>query len=862
MISSTPAPYGPTPGSVVAGLSSNQAGAHASLTTAFTLNSDERGQASSTAKDIRFDLPPGLVGNTTRLPQCTMESVLQQLTHSGGEDPCPTQSMVGIATMYLGLFPGSGPWGVTTPIYAIKPAPGEPVAFGFDAFALPVRLDTSVLSGGDYGVRVTAPNLSEATNDISTSITIWGVPADHNGPPANPAVHRTVLYGYPFGGPDPKEQRLPLLTNPQVCASPMQTAMSTDSWVKPGVFDEEATSMPPLVGCELLTMQPSFSMLPDTLEAGQPAGYRLKLVVPQNQAANSLGTPTVESVRLALPLGTVVAPGSAAGLESCSEAEFTLHSRAPADCPRGSQIGEVEIETLNLTETLYGQVYLASPLCDPCTPDDTQDGRMIRLYVQAVSAGDSHESHVLIKLYGEGSINQQTGQITTTFAGNPPLPFDNFELKMGGGPHATLANPRECGAATTSMDLTPWSSPFDEDSHPTSTFEIDENCFRPQFDPSAVADTTSVQAGGYSPFALAVARSDHDGFLAGLQLQLPPGLVGKIAGVPLCPEPQASRGECPAGSLIGHVQTLVGPGPHPLSVSGGSVYLTGPYRGAPFGLSIAVPANAGPFTLAGTNGEGAVVVRAAIDIDPADAHLTITVDPLPTQLNGIPLQTKAIDVTIDRPEFMLNPTSCGKMHINTLLTSLEGAAVNAQTHFQVTNCTHLGFAPQFALSTSGRTSRRGGASLDARVSFPRSAIGRRANIESLRVQLPRQLVSRLSTLDQACLARTFDANPAACPAGSRIGAARALTPILPLPLAGPAYFVSHGGLKFPELIVELQGDGVSVELHGETFISGAGVTSTTFASVPDVPIESFELYLPQGAHSALAANGNLCRHRL
>jgi hypothetical protein len=505
-------------------------------------------------------------------------------------------------------------------------------------------------------------------------------------------------------------------------------------------------------------------------------------------------------------------------------------------------------------------VYLASPQCGSyCTPEDAQDGKMIRLYVQMFTVG---EAGIIVKLDGVGSLNQQTGQITTTFAENPPLPFSKFMLKLGGGPRAALANPRACGPATTNMDLTPWSSPFTQDSAPNYLFDITQNCFGQQFHPTVVGGTTSIQSGEYSPFTLAFGRSDDDGYLAGLQQQLPPGLLGRVAGVTLCPEPGASEGNCPENSLIGHVQALTGPGADPFLVTDGKVYLTGHYKGAPFGLSIVVPAVAGPYTLSGTNGRGDVVVRAAINVDKEDAHLTITADPLPTKLDGIPLQLKAVEVTINRPEFTVNPTSCERMHISTVLTSLEGESASIRTPFQATNCVGLGFNPRFEVSTSGHTSRTGGASLDAKLIYP---LGRKlANVKNVRVELPKQLPSRLTTLQQACLDYVFAENPEKCPAASRVGQARAKTPILPGELLGWAYFVSHGGQAFPNLTIVLQDrqDGVRVDLVGDTFISKAGITSTTFGTVPDVPISEFELYLPQGPDSALAANGNLCRSNL
>jgi hypothetical protein len=860
-ISSTAASFGIEPG-LLAVTSTNQAGAHPNLTTAFTLNTSAYNVPSGTAKDIRFDLPPGLVGNTVGLPRCKMQNVSEIVSTPSG---CPTDTMVGMATITIGgestrLIADT----FTTPVYAIEPAPGEPVAFAFDAIAFPVRLDTSILSDGNYGVRVTAPDLTEAERTLSTSITIWGVPADHNGPGSDSWIG-VGSGGALFGGPGPGEARVPLLTNPQQCGSSLTATMSTDPWADPGVFQSASTSMGMLTGCSQLPFTASVSMLPDTLQAGAPAGYSLDLNVPQSTDPDGVATPNVKKVVATLPPGTVVSPSAADGLGVCSDAEFYGPERgsqqpaSPAECPRSSQVGTVRIKTPALEEPLTGDVYLAEPLCDPCTAADAQDGRMVRLFVQVVGEG---ESGIVVKLEGKGQIDQQTGQITTVFENNPQLPFSEFKLTLGGGERAALANPRTCGAATTTLDLTPWSSPLTPDFSPSSTF-VPTGCYVPQFNPSFTAGSTSNQAGGFSPFTLAFGRSDADEFLSGLQLRMPPGLLGMLSSVSLCGEPQASMGACGSASLIGHVTAETGPGADPFLVSGGQVFITGPYKGAPYGLSIVVPAKAGPYTLSGSTGQGAVVVRAAINIDPKTAALTITSDPLPRMLDGIPLQLRLVNVVVERSGgFTFNPTSCNPLAITGTVSSVEGASSPVSSAFQVTNCAALGFKPGFAVSTSGKTSRATGASLDAKVIYPRGAQGTQANIAKVKVDLPRQLPSRLSTLQKACTATTFDTNPASCPAASIVGVVRASTPVLPVQLTGPVYFVSHGGEQFPDLEVILQGDGVRVDLTGSTFISKAGITSSTFETVPDVPISSFELYLPEGPHSALAANGNLCKSTL
>jgi hypothetical protein len=855
--------YGVASGGLMAATSTNQAGAHPNVTTAFFLNTHPVGfqgaEPISTPKDVRFDLPPGLVGTTVGMPRCTMAEVIN-------ESHCPADTMVGTATVFVEAFV------LTVPVFNIAPAPGEPAAFGFNALLFAARLDTSVLSNGDYGVRVTAPDITEGGRAYGSSVTIWGVPADHNGPGLDRAARNLAAGGVgegeiepldeiAFGGPSVGQTPVPLLTNPSQCSNQLKTIMETDSWEGPGpgVFATEPTSTGTDTGCGQLSFKPKVSMLPDTLEAGAPAGYAFDLNVPQNTEPEALATPDVKRTSVTLPLGTVISPSAADGLGDCTNEQFELHSGVAGHCPRESQVGTVRIKTPALEERLNGEVYLASPLCDPCSPSDAQDGRMIRLFVQVVGEG---EDGVVVKLEGTGQINQQTGQLTTTFNETPQLPFSEFQLTLQGGERATLANPRTCGAATTTVDLTPWSTPYTPDATPTSTFDVDENCFGAQFNPSFSFGTTSNQAGGYSPFSVSFGRGDVNGFLNGIQVRTPPGLLGMLSHVKLCEEPQANAGTCGPESQIGETSVETGPGADPFLVTGGKVYITGPYKGAPYGLSIVVPAKAGPYTLAGTTGNGTVVVRSAISVNPETAALTVTSDQLPTELDGIPLQLRLVNVTINRPEFMFNSTSCNKMAIGGTLTDTQAAGVNESSSYQVTNCQALKFKPAFAVSTSGKTSRAKGASLDAKVTYPNTGQGTEADIAKVKVDLPKQLPSRLTTLQKACLAAVFDANPANCPAASVIGIAKVSTPVLPVGLTGPVYFVSHGGEAFPSLTVVLQGDGVRVDLVGATFISKAGITSTTFKTVPDTPFSSFELYLPEGKYSALAANGNLCTSSL
>jgi hypothetical protein len=879
-ISSTPAGYGVAKSFAVT--STNQAAGHPNETTEFFLNTinNDRGTGEFYAsapqgppKDVRFDLPPGVVGTTVGVQRCTMAGV-------SAEAECPRDTMVGTATLMVaeeknGIHPT-----FTVPVFNIEPAPGEPVAFAFNALFFPVRLDTSVLSDGEYNVRVTAPDITTGAEDYMTSLTIWGDPAEHYGPGPDEAARLLEITGkipakqYNFGGPGietvttgnrtyeiPNDERTALLTNPSQCSAPLSTIVETDSWegLGPGVFADQESSSGMETGCGQLSFRPTVSMLPDTLEAGAPAGYDFNLHVPQNTDPDSLATPDVKRVSVTLPQGTVISPSAADGLSACSDEQFALHSGMAGNCPRDSQVGTVRVKSPALEERLQGQVYLATPECEPCTAQDAADGSMVRLFVQFVSEG---EDGIIVKLEGRGQINQQTGQITTVFENTPQLPFSEFQLILQGGERATLANSRTCGPQTTTADLRPWSTPYTPDATPTDTFDVDENCFGPQFNPSFSAGSTSNQAGDYSSFTLSFGRSDSDEFLNGLQLHMPPGFLGMLSKVSLCEEPQAAQGTCAPGSLIGETTVETGPGADPFVVTGGKVYITGPYKGAPYGLTIVVPAKAGPYTLAGTTGRGTVVVRSAINVNPETSALTVTADPLPTELDGIPLQLRLVNVTINRPEFTFNPSNCSKLAITGTLTSTEAASTNVASSFQVTNCGALKFKPTFKVSTSGSTSRKDGASLDAKLTYPAGAQVNEANVAKFKVDLPKQLPSRLTTLQKACPAAVFAANPASCPPGSVIGIAKVSTPVLTGALTGPVYFVSHGGEQFPNIVIVLQGDGVRVDLVGDTFINKAGITSTTLNTIPDVPFNNFELYLPEGSDSALAANGNLCTSNL
>jgi hypothetical protein len=811
-------------------------------------------------KDVVVDLPPGFVGDTQEATQCNereLEPALNELVGSSGETKCSPSSAVGTVSLDVGGEPFfAGSTFLPTPIvYNMVPEHGYPAEFGFNLAGKAILLyATAVPTSKGYVLQVSTPGIVQLLPIDGITLSFWGVPGE---------ASYDALRGGPSG-----ITPVAFLTNPVDCAAgPLTATAMSDTWQDPGRWTAEGTPdlsdpawrvqsstvYPQITGCDLLQFDPAVEVTPEVTQADEPSGLTVDIRVPQApQLPPDLPTPEFKNVVVALPSGVSISPSAGDGLQACTAGEIDLESRLAGSCPDGSVLGTVQGSTPLLASPLEGQVFLGAPGCDPCSNADAADGNMFNIYLELSGSG------VVIKQHGTIYANTTTGQLTTVFKEAPQLPVSDLEVHFKGGLRAALATPQACGRYVTTTDITPWSSPITPDATPSSAFDVSFDgqgapcpAVMP-FAPSFSAGTSNANAGQFSPLTLTFNREDREQDLAGIQVRTPPGLLGTLTGVPLCGEPAADLGTCPEGSRIGSMTVAAGPGGHPFYEKG-SLYLTGPYEGAPFGLSIVVPTVAGPFNL------GDVVVRAKVEVDPDTAALTITSNPLPQILDGIPLRLRTANVTVDRPGFIFNPTNCAQQQIEGTLSGAQGAVARVSAPFGVSGCKGLAFGPKFSVYTAGHTSRADGASLYVKLEYPK---GPQSNISHVRVELPKQLPARLTTLQKACPAATFAVNPASCPIQSLVGIAKATTPVLPVPLVGPAYFVSHGGEAFPNLIVVLQGYGVRIDLIGDTFISKAGITSSTFTNVPDVQVTSFELYLPEGPYSALAANGNLCKEKL
>jgi len=826
-------------------------------------------------RDVYVDLPPGLVGDPTGAEQCTAP----QLANTVGLDAlplCPPESQVGTAIIRLN---GTGLLGYELgplPVFNMVPPSNAPARFGFNVLGSVVALDAKVRSGSDYGVTIAVANTPEAIPLAGTSVSLWGDPAspDHDFERACPGRKEPAFSGETCRS---RATEHPFIRMPTSCEPAagsgvddgLVTAIHVDSWSHAGSLrldglpdlsdpDWKTTGfvshLPPSypnppgdwgphqlpTGCDSVPFDPTLSGQPaGDAKPGQPAAFSFDLTLQQPADVLLPGEADLRRAAVTLPAGVRVSPSSANGLAACSSAQIGLHDGIDPTCPDASKIGTVTVETPLLPRPLDGAVYLAAQ-------GDNPFGSLLAIYIVA------HGPGVVLKLPGHVQADPVTGQLSTTFDDNPQLPFSRLHLEFDGGPHAPLTLPDRCGPYTTTATLTSWSGrtvPYD--SQFTVNGNAEECSGGTTFAPDLAAGTEDPVAGADSTFNLRLTRSDRDQELKALKVDMPPGLTGRIANVDLCGEAQASDGTCVEGARIGSVTVGAGAGTDPLYITSGRAYLTGPYKGAPFGLSIVVPAKAGPFDL------GNVVVRSALFVDRHDASVSVVSDPLPTILEGIPLDVRDVRVSIDRQHFFVNPTSCAEKTIDGTIDATGGASAHVTSRFQVGRCGRLAFHPRLVLAVGSRGHTAKGAStpLSTTLTMPRG----NANLSSVTVALPSTINARLTVITDACTREEFDTDIRKC-AHARAGTARAVTPLLRTPLRGNVYFVKNGH-PIPDLFAALRGQ-VSFDLPGRIDVLRNRYLTTTFDTAPDVPISSFSLKLfGDTRNGSVGSTVNLCSRR-
>jgi len=805
--------FGFQPNSFTMTTTNARAGAHGDLTTAFALNLAAPATPVATPKNLVVDLPPGVIGDTKAAPTCSIAKVRGGLPPYG----CPPNTAVGYAAIDI-AFPGFGTSDTMfSMIYNIAPAEGEAAAFAFALAATTVRLGAKVRTGSDYGIRMTSGQISEQLLLLGGTITFWGVPADHTGP----GPMRDFAGNY-FGDPGP-DLRKPFLSNPTSCTgAPLPATLSSTAWVAPETVVTAETSIALMTNCDDLTFDPAMKVRPDNDEAGAPAGYTFDLSVPQSDSPNGLATPHLRKAVVKLPEGVTVSASAANGLQACSDSGVGIGSAGAPSCPDASKIGSVRIETPVLEDPLVGAVYLG----------EQRPNQLLRMFIVAEGGG------VMVKLPGIATPDPKTGQLTLTFDDNPQLPFSLLHIELDGGPQAPLANPEACGTKTTEWDMTPWSSTTA--THGTDSFAIACKPGLGGFAPAFSAGSINPTGGAFSPLAIGITKPAGNTDLSGVQMQLPEGLLAHVKGN--------------LGTQVGTVKAFSGPGSSPYMLPG-KVFLEGPYGDAPYSLRIVVPAKAGPLDL------GEVVVRDKLYVDPIDAHVTVVSDPLPTILMGIPIRLQRLDVNVDKPGFMVNPTSCAAKEIKATLTSVAAQTVPITTRFQVGDCSALALEPRLDMALTGKGETKEGKHPGVEALLSQKPGG--ANLKKVRVVLPLSLALDPDNAQALCEFADGSKVTPTCPAGSIVGRATAVTPIFDKPLTGPVYFVKNVRYNakgapirtLPKLVVPLEGNGVKLTITGTSAVDDDHLV-TTFDLLPDAPVSAFSLSLDGGAHGVLTVTGD------
>jgi hypothetical protein len=832
-------------------------------------------------RNLTFSLPVGLVGNASSQPQCDTATFLRAAT---GINDCPDASVVGVSSVTFVEELAFGLFRMAVPLFNLEPGQGNPARFGFMVAGDPVIIDFSVDPENSYKLKANVRNVPQTVQLLSATTTVWGVPGD---PRHDKARGWNCVFRVSFGDckRPPNLSEAAFLRMPVQCASPLDFGLELEPWNVPigTQVAGAAFTDAPLTGCNRVPFDPSIQSSPTSKLAENPSGLDFRLKMPNFGLLNKDGIAEgqAKKVEVDLPKGMTINPSQGEGLVGCSPADLARESfalRPGEGCPEASKVGTVQIATPLLEEEARGNLYVASP-------HDNPFDSLLALYMVAKIP----ERGILIKQAGVVDPDPGTGQLTTTFDDLPQLPFSSFSLQFRPGARAPLVTPPACGTYDVVARFTPWSAADPNNPTPeeivtrTSSFEVERGVDGgacpsggvPPFRPGLIAGTINNAAGKYSPFNLRLTRNDGEQEFTNFSIKLPPGVVGKLAGIPFCSDAAIAAAKartgsnggqeeldnpsCSAASQVG--RTLVGAGVGTsLTYVPGKVYLAGPYNAAPLSVVAITAAKVGPFDL------GTVVVRQALKINPETAEVFVDAtgsDPIPHIIQGIPVHARDIRVYVDRPEFVLNPTSCERTSTASTVvgsgrdfgSDADNVPVTVTSPFQAADCASLGFKPRLKLTLKGKTTRGGNPALRA-VFRPRKGD---ANAARISVALPHSEFLDQSHIRTVCTRVQFKAgsgNGTQCPKGSIYGHARAWTPLFDQPLEGPVFLRSSEN-PLPDMVLALRG---LVDIHGVGRIDSVkGGIRNTFDFVPDAPITKVVLDLQGGKKGLLENSTNICR---
>jgi hypothetical protein len=835
------------------GTTTTQAGGHPDLTASFSL--EDPGEP-EIAKNIDVNLPTGVFGNPGAIERCTSTSfALNQ---------CAAGAQAGLVTIFAN-YEGTPNYLLgTAPVYNLQPQGSDETArFGFTAptVNVPIIIPITVRSASDYGVRMNIKGIPQSIPLNAVAFTVWGFPAAlshdpdrfHIGspgaPPGCPGLEDTSCNPTPY----PKAAIFvrPFINNPTVCtAQPLSVSLRVTTYQDPKNSSEAQAAYPATTGCEKERFDPILNVGLTTDETDAPSGLDLQLKA--DQFLERPPSPSeLRSATVTLPAGLSVNPDAADGQTSCSDAQARFGSDEAGQCPDNSKIGTFDVRTPALEGPLVGSLYIGRP----------QPGNQYRIFMIADGFG------VHAKFAASVLPDPKTGQLTFVVTDLPQVPFEEFNLHLFASDRGLIATPTRCGVYEVDSLFVPWNDRLaPQHSNPILGLSSGPNgnlcpgLTRP-FNPRLGAGTSTPVAGDFSDFHLLLERDDGDQFLGDLNFTMPPGLTGSLRGISYCPETSIAAAaanlglneqvapSCPASSQIGTTNVAAGPGSHPFHAVG-KMYLAGPFKGAPLSLVAVTPALAGPYDY------GVVVVRVAIHVDPLDAHVTAKSDTVPSIIGGIPIRMRSIQVNIDKPSFMINPTNCSPFTVDSQGIGDQGTITDFSSYFQAVNCESLPFKPSMTMRQVGgrkgtRRATNPGLQLDIRTR-PGDA-----NVRSVSVTLSSAFEIDQRHLGNICSEKELTEKQ--CAGRTPIGKATTTTPLLDQPLTGPVYAVSGSG-GLPRLAFILNGQ-VDLVPRADTKTVNGGRLQTTAPVVPDAPIGHFALTVFGGKRGYLVNTRDICRNQ-
>ncbi len=828
--------------------STTDAGAHPDLSTSFTLTAPGSPEA---AKNVIFNTPPGIFGNPDAITHCTASDF--------ANDRCPSNAQAGLITVYANYEGNPNYLLGTAPVFDLQPQSDQTALFAFivPTLNIPITIPVAVRTSGDYGLRFTVQDITQVTPLAGAELTLWGFPAlaAHNsqrfpkGAPGEPAGCPGVANTSCLGAPVPSSIPIqPLTDNPTTCTgAPLTTTLEVQTYQDLEHLSRKESEYPETTSCDLEVFNPVLYASPTTTETDAPSGLNLELNAPQSLGF-SASPSELKAATVTFPPGFTINPDAADGQSACADSQANFDSEGPAECPNQSKIGTFSIGTQALSGPLEGAVYIGEP----------KPGDQYRLFMIASGFG------INAKLIGTVKPDPVSGQLSIYFENLPQVPFETFQLHLFSGERALMATPTSCTFYTTQAEFYPWNTTLAEQ-RSTQTFGLESgphgnSCparIRP-FKPSLEAGTSDPVAGAFSAFRLLLEREDGDQYLGHLNFTMPPGLTATLHGITYCPEADIAAAantpgrveqvapSCPASSEIGTSSVAAGPGPHPFHAVG-KIYMAGPFQGAPLSLVAVTPAIAGPYDY------GTVVVRVAIHINPVDAHVVADSETVPEIIGGIPIRMRSIQVNIDKPDFMINPTNCSQFSVLSEGVGDQGTQASFSSPFAAVDCATLPFGPRMAIRQLGGH-KATGRGKDPSLQLDLKTRAGDANLKSLTVTLPNAFEIDQKHLGNICSEKELAATQ--CAGRQAIGTATTKTPLLDQPLSGPVYAVSGSG-GLPRLAFVLNGQ-VDLLPRAETFTTKGSRLSTTAPVIPDAPIGHFRLTLFGGKQGYLSNTRSLC----